>query len=230
MPSATLGFARMLPSHAAVPLALFVALAVLGSSLGAAVAGVPGSAPSVNPTQPSPPVVVATLRFDGVDASTAGAGASAIPLDLGSALPVLFVWSAKGGKLGEPGLVAVASERLDLGFLGTVAATSSHLENGVVLASNGSATYTVSFASYRWVVEGLYEVTAALIAPNGTALWSLLFFVHVEAPFHATVTNVSGVAVAAYLVSVLVLGPRRRLTPTAPKSLDGGALPPPGEP
>jgi hypothetical protein len=172
-------------------------------------------------------VVIATLRFDGVDASTASVPSSAIPVDIGSALPVSFVWSARGGKLGEPGLVAVASERLDLRFLGTTAATNSHLENGAVLASNGSTSYAISYSAYRWVVEGLFAVNAALVAPNGTSVWSLGFYVHVEAPSHATIANVGGVAIAAYLVAVLALGPRRRLRTALTESPPAGRGTPP---
>ena len=201
---------------AGVVLGLVLFLTTLGGTGGS----VSPRTPAVNPTQPSPPVVVATLRFDGVDASTASTQSSAIPVDLGSALPVAFVWSAKGGKLGEPGLVAVASERLNVPFVGATVVTNSHTENGVVLASNGSANYAISYSSYRWVVEGVYTVLASLVAPNGTTLWSLGFFVHVEAPYHATVGNVGGVAIAAYLLATLVLGPRRRPRATSPPVQD----------
>jgi hypothetical protein len=214
-------------SRTAVGVVVLLASAAGGAGLLTTGHG-PPIAPFVNPTQPPPPVVTGTLTFDGVDVSTASPPASAIPVDLGSSIPVEFQWSARGGKLGEPGLVAVAAERLEGHLLGSPLLVNDHPMVPSVLSASGWANYSVSFASYRWVAEGMYAMTGALIAPNGTTLWSLGFYVHVMAPFHATVVNVVAVAVAAYLVAVVLLRPGHRRRPREERPRDAAPSPAPG--
>lgn len=181
------------------------------------IGGAPIPHPSVNPTQPSQPVVQASLLFDGHSAANATSVGSAIGVNARSLIPVSISWVARGGKLGTPGSVSVQQARVDLLLFGASTLSNVLNEQPAVVGSNGTANLSLDYRQYVYLAEGVYELRGSLLAPNGSALWTELFFIHVTATDHLTLFTLGSAALAVYAVASFATARERK----PPDSVEG---------
>jgi hypothetical protein len=177
--------ARASRSISGLRLAFIATLALLVLVPTGAVA-LPRSAPNDGVTASAPSSsFAATVTWNGVNVNTAGSASSALSVNFANSANVNFTWGAL------PGAANPNDARLQMLYFGFALATRDVVNSG-----------TQNFADMSWtpgaivyVLEGVFEITASLIQPNGTTLWSENFWVRSAAPY----------SIAALLPIILIL-------------------------
>lgn len=178
----------------------------------------PAVLPSVNPTQPSPPLVQGSVLFAGHSTRNASSVANAISVNVRSPIPVSFSWAARGGKLGTPTSVSVQQARVELYLFGVSTLANVLNEQTPLDGPNGSANLSLDYGQYAYLAEGIFEVRGSLSAPNGSSLWSEVFFVHVTTSYHLTLFTLGSAGLAVYAVASFATARERK----PPVTSDGG--------
>jgi len=121
---------------------------------------------------------VAKVTWNSVDVTTAGTASAALAVDFSSTANVLFQWSAATGTT-----ININDARLQMIYFGAALSTRdvAPISSGA-LASN-SAVLNWSPGALTYVLEGVYKITASLLNPNGSTVWSEDFFVRASAPY-----------------------------------------------
>jgi hypothetical protein len=125
-------------------------------------------------SEPAASSFSATVTWNGVNVNTAGSAASALSVDFSNSANVLFNWTT------PTGAVNPNDARLQMIYFGFALATRD-----VVNSGNGGSRAVLNWTpgALVYVLEGVYEITASLVAPDGSTVWSENFFVHSTAPF-----------------------------------------------
>jgi hypothetical protein len=220
-------------ARTAVAAALVV---VLGSLAAPTVAGAAqsGRGAPTTPTSSAPSVAAvfaASATWDGTPVSSAGSPGSAFALSKGQTALVDFTYTEGLGG-------ALSNATLSLTYLGVVLTTSSsatHIVGGPPIT--GAAQINWSFGPLYDALEGVFQLTASLLYPNGSTAWSESFYVFAKAPYLLE----SGAVVVLLILTIAELywglaairDARRGRKPSAPASPPGGtpSTPPtPGTP
>lgn len=125
------------------------------------------------PAQTSPGIS-AHVTWNGVNISTLGSVSSALSIDFAQSANLDYVWS----NAPAPG---VNDARLQMYYFGFAVATR---DVGISVAETSNSGLPLNWTplSIGYVLEGVYRLTASLIAKNGTTVWSENFYVRGNAP------------------------------------------------
>lgn len=171
-------------------LALVLALPAVAGSISAATTS-PRSAPPTPSSLVPDPAVDYFITWDGVNVASASTPSTAFSLGLNGVTDLLYTWShvlTGGGPL-------INDARLQMRYLGFALATRDVTSS--VANSSGQIPMNWTAGSIQDLLVGLYGVTASLLAPNGTTIYSENFYVILTAPYRI---------VAAAPIILLVLG------------------------
>lgn len=130
------------------------------------------SAPLVAPSQPE-------VTWNTIDIATANTASSAFTVTFNEAVNILFTWNLSNRSTSN-----VNDARLQMLYFGFAFSTRdvSSIGGGNVGPSSAVMNWTVGAIQY--VFEGVFGVTASLIAANnGSTVWSENFYVRLVAPF-----------------------------------------------
>jgi hypothetical protein len=155
-------------------LVLFV-VAGLGSS-GAFAQPAAGAQPSSTVMAASTGGVAAVVTWNGQNIVSAPAISSAISTDFSSTIDVHYNWSSTGTSY------TISDARLQIFYFGFALGTRDIIDSNPVAATNGSFDMPWDPGVLQWLIIGTYALTASLLAPNGTTMWSEQFYLHVSAP------------------------------------------------
>ncbi len=128
-------------------------------------------------------VLSASVTWNGVDVRSYTTPSAALGTNFASTIDVHYSWSASPGPTGAPGLFNVSDARLQIFYFGAALATRDVIESAPQAASSGTMDMTWNAGFLEWAAEGIYQVTASLLATNGTTVWAESFYVHVAAPY-----------------------------------------------
>lgn len=117
----------------------------------------------------------AVVLWNGKNVSSAGSPSAAFSLSKGQTAAVTFSYDA----LSTVG--AVGNATLTLTYLGIVLTTSR--ASAHALGPSGSAQINWSFGPLYNALQGVFQLTASLLNPNGSSLWSESFYVFAKAPY-----------------------------------------------
>ena len=136
---------------------------------------VPASEPSgsVSPAQASGGVS-ATVTWNGANIQTASTQSSAFTISLNAAVNVRYSWTSTGYSIND--------QRLQMFYFGFALGTRDVTETSGT--ATGSVPLNWTTGPLEYVLAGVYQLTASLIASNGTTAWSESFWVDVSAPFY----------------------------------------------
>ncbi len=176
---------------------LFLLLAPYGTTLLEAAAA---PAPAVTPASSA---LTTTVLWNSVNVDTAPNAASAIAWTFDDVATVQFTWT---GAAGGP---SVSQAFLVILFLGFPAYTKQEVEATALPSTGGTISMTYDLTSFKWYLQGLYQVHAYLADPNGTSLWSEYFYVRVAQPYDIVVATVGLLLLTiAELYMIATVGPR----------------------
>ncbi len=165
--------------------------------------------------------ITATVTFNGKDISQAPAPSSAFSVNLASSFDLIYTWSSVSTGSGvSASLPTVNDARLAMLFFGFSLSTRDVILSNAVPSVGGRIYMNWSPPSVLHVLlAGTYELTASLLDPNGSTLWSQNFYVDVAAPFTiGAVLPVILVLIGVYeLYGLLTSGRQARPPKTAPK-------------
>lgn len=130
------------------------------------------SAPRSAAVQPTAGVS-GDVTWNGVDISTLGTISSALSIDFSQSANLLYTWS----NVPAPG---INDARLQMFYFGFAVATRDVSLS--VAQTSGSVPLNWTPLSIGYVLEGVYKLTASVIATNGTTMWSEDFYVRGNAP------------------------------------------------
>lgn len=166
---------RLVVFAAAVALALMLGMP---TATGAASATTPqrsGPSDSSRPASTQSEVSASEVTWNGVDTSAASSVSSAFTVTFNQAVNVAFAWNPNS----TPGVTEARLAMLYFGFAVSTRDVSPIQGSGP--SSSAAMNWTVGAIQY--VVEGVFGLTASLLASNGTTLWSENFFVRLAAPY-----------------------------------------------
>ena len=154
-----------------------LAAAVLAFAVVALLLNVPA------PARAAPSVSSSTANFvagstpyatwNGVDINTASTASSALTIDLAQSATLNYSWPTAAG-------ITINDARLQMFYFGFSVSTRDVTITPAQRAGPVSLSWTPLSISY--VLEGVYRLTASLIAPNGSTMWSENFYVRGDAP------------------------------------------------
>ncbi len=115
--------------------------------------------------------------------------------------------------------VTVGTARLQMFYFGIALSTRDVVEQSPVPGHTGSLDMSWDPGVLQWTLAGVYLVTASLLDPNGSTLWSQNFWIHATAPYGIlAVLPILLVLIGLYeLYEVAISGRYARRAP-APKS------------
>lgn len=119
----------------------------------------------------------ATVTWNGVNINTAGSAASALSVNFFSSANVRFNWTP----IPTRSFVNPNDARLQMIYFGFALATRDVINTGAQTPDFAVLNWTPGAIAY--VLEGVYEITASLVAPNGSTVWSENFYVRESAPY-----------------------------------------------
>lgn len=173
------------PVRAKVPrqatLALLLVSVVLGvfviapsGALAAAAAPAPHAVAAVEPASG----LSAYATWNGVNVATAANASAAFRMSFGANVTVIFYWTQASGS--AP--IAVDDARLQIFFFGFALGTRD-------ITTVGAATSPLSMNNWntgplQYILSGTYQLTASLLATNGSTVWSQSFWVNITAPYY----------------------------------------------
>ena len=207
-------------------LTLVAALFALPIGAAAPVTAVSHSAPAAAPGCAGGP----NATWNGVNLSHASSVGSAFSVTTGQQSVVRFCYSTVA-----PQGPSITTARLVVYYFGSEISANS------VPASDGRAVMNWTLGTYTYLLQGVYRLTASLVAANGSTVWSEGFYIVAQAPYRI----VSGMTVFLLVLggveiwSIVTSGGRssrkKRVapptpwTPTpAPSETPPPATPPPG--
>lgn len=154
----------------------------------------------------------ASVTWNGVNVDTAGSASSALSVSFSSSATVLFQWTTPAGQTNPN------DARLQMFYFGFALETRDVVNSGTQDFAN--MTWTPTAISY--ILEGVYEITASLITPSGSTVWSENFWVRANAPYSilAVLPIILILIIAWELYSVALSGRQAALSqkPKAPPS------------
>jgi hypothetical protein len=154
-----------------------LATAVLIFAIIAVLLNVPAPARASPSLQPSTAAAAAgstpSVTWNGVDVSTASSASSALTIDLAQTANLVYNWPTSAG-------FSINDARLQMFYFGFAVTTRDQ----TLTAAQSSGPIPLSWTplSISYVLEGVYRLTASLIAPNGSTMWSENFYVRGNAP------------------------------------------------
>lgn len=174
------------PVRAKVPrqatLALLLVSVVVGvfliapsGALAAAAAPAPHAVATVEPAASG---LSAYATWNGVNVATAANASAAFRMSFGANVTVIFYWTQATGS--AP--IAVDDARLQIFFFGFALGTRD-------ITTVGAATSPLSMNNWntgplQYILSGTYQLTASLLATNGSTVWSQSFWVNITAPYY----------------------------------------------
>jgi len=132
------------------------------------------SSPVVVSAAAGPGSVTANVTWNGVNVNTAGGASSALSIDFSKSANVTFTWNT------PTGAVNPTDARLEMIYFGFALSTRDVVNTGTAVVHFAVMTWTPGALVY--VLEGVYEIKASLLTPNGSSVWSENFFVRASAP------------------------------------------------
>lgn len=179
-------------------LALGLVALLLAPSLAAAA---PAPSPSMTPrpldsSGEAPPVpgISAVVKWGGTSIASATSVSSAIPTAFTHTVDVNFTWVALAGANGLE-RYNISTARIQFFYFGAALDTRDVVDSTPIAATNGSFDLSWEPGIFQFLFEGTFGLSAILLAPNGTTMWSQSFYIHAEAPY----------AIGAVLPILLVL-------------------------
>lgn len=155
--------------------ALIVILAVLALTfLLASPLPAAGSPPSPSAGAPSGAPISAAVTWNGINITTLNTVSSALAIDFGQSANLNYIWN----NVPAPGINDV---RLQMFYFGFAVATRD-VTLSIAETSSKGVPLNWTPLSIGYVLEGVYRLTASLVAPNGTTMWSYDFYVRGNAP------------------------------------------------
>jgi len=138
----------------------------------------------------------ANASWDGTNISTASTASSAFHISFGGSVNVYYSWRQPTGLAGGSAPWSINDARLQIFYFGFALGTRD------ITLSAGQTSGNISMSNWNtgpleYVLEGLFLLTASLLAPNGTTAWSQSFWVDVAAAFYV---------LAALPIVLLLLG------------------------
>ena len=156
-------------------LAVATAALVLGVVFGPLASAAPaGSGLGVSTADAA--VTVPTVTWNGVNISDYSTASSAVSVAFNQAINVRFAWDPA-----DPAMQGVNDARLAMVYLGFALSTRD-VSPTPGPGAPSSATMNWSVGAIQYLVEGVFGVTASLLA-NGSTVWSQSFYVRLVAPF-----------------------------------------------
>ncbi len=132
------------------------------------------AAPSIHPSTAVPAAgSTPYVTWNGVDISTASSASSALTIDLTQSANLIYNWSTSAG-------IRINDARLQMFYFGFAVVTRDQTLS--VAQSSGPIPLSWTPLSISDVLEGVYRLTASLVAPNGSTMWSENFYVRGNAP------------------------------------------------
>ncbi|HYA58472.1 MAG TPA: hypothetical protein VEH57_08470 [Thermoplasmata archaeon] len=172
---------RPIPWTLTAAVGLVALLAVAPSAWAGAAARSPAagtSAPSgCSPSAPSNNIT-ASVTWNNIDICTASTSGSALSVDFTQTASVVFTWNATADHT-----VLVSDARLEMFYFGFSAVTRDVTLSGARASAGGSFPMNWNPGELTYILSGLYRLTASLLNPNGTTLWSENFYVRSTAPY-----------------------------------------------
>jgi hypothetical protein len=159
------------------------------------------------------------VTWNGADVDQAKAPSSALSTGLTNTIHLVYTWLAPSSSPSKT--YTVSDARLQMLYFGQALSTRDVVESNPPAATNG--TIDMDWAPpnvLHYLLAGSYELTASLLAPNGTTMWTENFYVDSSAPFTiGALIPLILLAVAAYEVYGLLVSGRhdRPKAPTPPK-------------
>lgn len=133
------------------------------------------AAPAAQPSIVKPAAgLTASVTWNGVDISTVGSTSSALSIDFSQSANLDYVWS----NAPAPGINDVRLQMFYFGF----AIVTRDVTLSAPQTQSAGVPLNWTPLSIDYVLEGLYKLTASLVAPNGTTMWSENFYVRGTAP------------------------------------------------
>jgi len=130
--------------------------------------------PTVSPSTATPAAgSTPYVTWNGNDIANAGTASSALSIDLSQSATLNYSWSAAAG-------IRIHDVRLEMFYFGFAVTTRDVFLNPSQTSGPVSLGWTP--VSVGYVLEGVYRLTASLIAPNGSTMWSENFYVRGTAP------------------------------------------------
>jgi hypothetical protein len=180
-----------------------------------------GASVSVTPLAASG-ALEANVSWDGTNISTAGSGSSAFHISFGSSVNLYYHWEQPTGIVSTGVPWSINDARLQIFYFGFALGTRD------VTTATGNTSGHILMSDWNtgpleYVIEGLYKLTASLLATNGTTAWSQSFWVSVAAAyFILAALPIVLVLLAIYeLYNVATVGKQQAL-----KGKKGGSAPP----
>ena len=155
-----------------VTAAVLLMLLALPTVAFAAAARPVAPAAGLEPAQTTPAVT-----WNGVDVASANSPSSALTISYNAAANVAFTWSSTYGPTAN-----VATARLAMIYFGFALSTRDVPPVAGGLGPSESAVMNWTVGPIQYLVEGIYGVTASLIAQNGSTVWSENFYLKITAP------------------------------------------------
>lgn len=170
--------------------------------------------------------IVVNVTWNGHNVCEGGTSSSAFSVDLTKTIGLEYSWSSP--------TIAVNDARLQMFYFGFAVATRDvQLVGTVPLPLNSPQTVPMNWTpgAIAYVLSGAYSLSASLVAPNGTTVFSEHFYVHANAPFVVgAVLPILLIAIAVWEVYNLAtsgraaaLGRRPRTDEPPPPSAPGPA-------
>ncbi len=182
------------------PLLLAVALLLLPLVSAAPVGG------ATLPRSPTPTAttVTATVTVQGQPTAPATSVASAISTTLNGPLPIIYTWQASGP---AGTLATISTARLQLYVFG-VALNSVEVDiTNPQAAANGTVTMLADFTYAHYVIGGVYQMEATLLAAGGATAYTEWFYLRLTTPYDVNVaTVVAGLLIIWEIYTIAELG------------------------
>ncbi len=163
---------RRVFTGATLAAALLLVTTLLGPE---AAASSPGSS-AVDVPAVAPGGIAASVTWDGQNISEAPTVASAFVIRPGQEASLAFAYVLGAGA------PSVATAQVSLYYFGANL-TSSAVRTSPGLGGVGHSNLSWGFGNFYVIIEGVYELDAQLLDPNGSVVWSEPFYVDARAPY-----------------------------------------------
>ena len=173
--------------------------------------------------------VSANVLWNGVNVCSYSSASSSLSVDFSKSADIRYFWNAT-----PTASVSVNDARLEMFYFGFTLVTRDQIAS---VAQSGTGTFDMSWdpGVLTYVLEGLYGLTASLIAPNGSTVWSEHFFVTAKAPLSVLAAlPILLLVIAIYEAYALAVSGRqaglgRGRAPSPPTEAAAPVPPPAGE-